>query len=184
MEVALKLFAEKGYHLASVDEIAAKSNVSKGGLYFHFPSKKDLFKKLLEEYGSRLVEKVQEKSNLKATSKEKVEAIFEEIVNVFVRYSALAKFLLIESCSANSSFEAERQKVIDNLEKVVADTLKEADPEELALKIDPQLAASFFCGGVYHVIISALIKGEIEKIEREKDKIKSFLISQIFKEGK
>jgi TetR/AcrR family transcriptional regulator, fatty acid metabolism regulator protein len=43
VEAALDVFAKKGYHEATMDEIASVSQVSKGGLYFHFPRKQDLF---------------------------------------------------------------------------------------------------------------------------------------------
>ena len=43
IQSARKQFAKKGYALASMDEIAKSANVSKGGLYHHFPSKEELF---------------------------------------------------------------------------------------------------------------------------------------------
>jgi AcrR family transcriptional regulator len=43
VDAALEVFAKKGYHEATMDEIASVSQISKGGLYFHFPSKQDLF---------------------------------------------------------------------------------------------------------------------------------------------
>ena len=43
IQSARKQFAKKGYSLTSMDEIAKSANVSKGGLYHHFPSKEELF---------------------------------------------------------------------------------------------------------------------------------------------
>ncbi len=43
IQSARKQFAKKGYALTSMDEIAKSANVSKGGLYHHFPSKEELF---------------------------------------------------------------------------------------------------------------------------------------------
>jgi len=43
IQSAIKQFAKKGYALTSMDEIAKSANVSKGGLYHHFPSKEELF---------------------------------------------------------------------------------------------------------------------------------------------
>ena len=39
MEAAEAVLAEKGYHDAAMDEIVRRTEMSKGGLYFHFPSK-------------------------------------------------------------------------------------------------------------------------------------------------
>ena len=46
---ALTCFARKGYHLATMDEIAFESGLSKGALYWYFPSKKELFISLLDD---------------------------------------------------------------------------------------------------------------------------------------
>ena len=47
MDAALHVFAEDGYHLASVVKIAKKAGVSKGLMYNYFKSKEDLLKTLI-----------------------------------------------------------------------------------------------------------------------------------------
>src|SRR4051812_4353795 len=49
LQAALEVFAERGYQNASVDQIAERAGYSKGALYWHFPSKDDVFFALLEE---------------------------------------------------------------------------------------------------------------------------------------
>ena len=49
MSVALKLFAEKGYHATSISQIAVKAKVSKGLMYNYFSSKEDLLDEIIEE---------------------------------------------------------------------------------------------------------------------------------------
>jgi AcrR family transcriptional regulator len=50
VQSALKLFADKGYDATGVAEICALSEVSKGALYHHFPSKQSIFLELLKEW--------------------------------------------------------------------------------------------------------------------------------------
>ena len=40
---AIKCFNRNGYHKPSVDDIAAEVGITKGGVYYHFKSKKNLF---------------------------------------------------------------------------------------------------------------------------------------------
>lgn len=54
-EAALNVFAERGYHDATMDEIAAACNVAKGTLYRHFKSKEDLLDRLLVETSKDVV---------------------------------------------------------------------------------------------------------------------------------
>jgi AcrR family transcriptional regulator len=49
LAAALRVFAERGYRQAGVDEIAAAAGYSKGALYWHFSGKEDLLMALIEE---------------------------------------------------------------------------------------------------------------------------------------
>lgn len=48
-QAAMTCFARKGYHLTTMDDIAAESGLSKGALYWYFESKKELFLSLFQE---------------------------------------------------------------------------------------------------------------------------------------
>ena len=43
LEAANKVFSERGYHEATMDDIAKRLGVSKGAIYLYFSSKEDLF---------------------------------------------------------------------------------------------------------------------------------------------
>jgi len=45
-EAAVLCFNEKGYYGTSIDAIAERAKISKGGIYYHFTSKKQLFLEL------------------------------------------------------------------------------------------------------------------------------------------
>jgi AcrR family transcriptional regulator len=47
--IALDLFIEEGYDKTSLREIAEKLGVTKAALYYHFPTKDDIVKSLIEE---------------------------------------------------------------------------------------------------------------------------------------
>jgi AcrR family transcriptional regulator len=60
LEAAAKVFAERGYQAASVEEIAAAAGLSKGAVYWNFSSKDELFHALLEERIDRQIEETAE----------------------------------------------------------------------------------------------------------------------------
>ena len=47
LDAALEVFAEKGFHVATVDEIAERAGVGKGTLYRYFANKETLFNELV-----------------------------------------------------------------------------------------------------------------------------------------
>jgi AcrR family transcriptional regulator len=55
-QAALGVFAERGYHGASIDEIARRSGVTPPVVYDHFASKLDLHKRLLERTRDELLQ--------------------------------------------------------------------------------------------------------------------------------
>jgi AcrR family transcriptional regulator len=56
--VALKVFAERGFHNASMNDIAIEAGVTKPVLYQHFTSKRELFTELLGDVGRDLQETI------------------------------------------------------------------------------------------------------------------------------
>ncbi len=53
IEVALRLFAERGYDGTATRDIAAAAGVAEGLLFRHFPTKRELLAAVLAEYGPR-----------------------------------------------------------------------------------------------------------------------------------
>lgn len=49
LQAALACFARKGYHQTTMDDIVKESGLSKGGIYWHFDSKRDLLMSLFTE---------------------------------------------------------------------------------------------------------------------------------------
>jgi len=57
-DAALQVFAEKGYHKSTIDEIASLSGIGKGTVYRHFKSKEELLKQLLAEKYEDIMERI------------------------------------------------------------------------------------------------------------------------------
>jgi len=71
-EAAVTCFGQQGYHLTTMDDIAAESGLSKGSLYWYFSSKKELFLYLFSvmmEETSDTWEQIVNSENLTATEK-------------------------------------------------------------------------------------------------------------------
>jgi AcrR family transcriptional regulator len=60
LDSALEVFSGRGYHGASIDEIAQEGGISKALIYEHFPSKRDLHASLLERHVQEIFERLAE----------------------------------------------------------------------------------------------------------------------------
>ncbi len=85
MEMALSVFAEQGYHAASMNDVADAAGVTKPVLYQHFSSKRELFVELLREIGTRLQTRIAKATAEANTPREQIEmgfaAYFEFVGN-------------------------------------------------------------------------------------------------------
>ena len=55
LRAARKVFAQRGYHGATIGEIADQAGLSNGAVYYNFANKEDLFFALLDEWRTELI---------------------------------------------------------------------------------------------------------------------------------
>ena len=50
LEAAMRCYSRKGYYATTMDDITRESGLTKGGIYWHFPSKWQIFIEMLKEH--------------------------------------------------------------------------------------------------------------------------------------
>ena len=97
---ATKLFVEKGYHGTSIDDIARAVGFTKGALYWHFKSKENLLRRVIEEYETRFLDGL-----IRAVGEVNGGALnqFEK----FVRYNAAFGYYNRDLCVSFTTLSAE-----------------------------------------------------------------------------
>ena len=84
INVATKLFYEKGYVSVGVAEIINATNTSKGSFYHHFPKgKEQLLITCLEKVQMDVMEDMKQKFEEHKTFKEALLAIFDQLIRMF-----------------------------------------------------------------------------------------------------
>ena len=53
---SMRIFLKRGYHGTSIDDITQAAGLTKGALYWHFHSKEDLLKRIIEEFERRFLD--------------------------------------------------------------------------------------------------------------------------------
>ena len=76
LTVALRVFAERGYHPTSMNDVAEAAGVTKPVLYQHFRSKRALYLELLEDVGAQLRDAIDKATTEAGTPREQVHAGF------------------------------------------------------------------------------------------------------------
>ncbi len=76
LDVACEVFARSGFHDTSMDDVAEQAGVTKPVLYQHFPSKRALYRELLEDTGAQLLTRLAEATGRATSGRERVQEGF------------------------------------------------------------------------------------------------------------
>lgn len=130
LEVAERVFAERGYHAASVDAIAEGAGITKPMVYAYFGSKEGLYVACMERARRRLFETIDEAADADAPPDEQlwngVLAFF-----AFVAESGESWSILFgEPTSRDGPFAVEASRLRAQLARLVAQLLGEAAAAE------------------------------------------------------
>ena len=161
--VALHLFARDGYEAVSVSQIAGELDMTKGALYRHYKSKRDIFDCIVQ----RMEQQDSEQARQNEVPEESIEKVPEEYQNVsvedFVGYSksmfeywteddfasSFRKMLTLEQFRNEEMQDLYQQYLVSGPAEYVKDLFKNMkikDPEENAVKF---YANMFFYYSVY-----------------------------------
>jgi len=77
LDAAEEVFAEKGYHDAAIEEIAARVGISKGAIYLHFASKEALLEAWFARQIARFLAMVDDATAEATTVRERLERILD-----------------------------------------------------------------------------------------------------------
>jgi len=178
LEAALERFASQGYHQTKVADIVETSRTSKGAVYFHFPSKQDIFLGLVDQFASLLENRVQAALTAEASGVERVNAALNVVMETFTRYRRLAKIFLIQAAGLGQEFEEKRLEIHRRFIALIEEQLQQALAEGDVAEIDPEVTAYAWMGAVNELVISWVHDGHPDP-ERALPELRGLLLRGI-----
>ena len=79
IDAAIRVFAQKGFFNATLDEIAQEAEFSKGALYLYFSSKEDLLFSIIKEKFEPMSNRLKEVFDVTMSFKEKLHSLFSDL---------------------------------------------------------------------------------------------------------
>lgn len=145
---AKDLFLRKGMAGTSVDEIVAASGLTKGGIFYHFRSKNDLSRTLLERFSAQDIKMFQDLgAQADSSSDDPIEALLN-FISGFEQYIAKEDRFGDGSLLASYLYESElldadtRQLISSHYERVRALISERVERAFARLRTRPVLAAN------------------------------------------
>ncbi|MDQ1468000.1 MAG: hypothetical protein QOH10_2415 [Actinomycetota bacterium] len=135
LDVALDVFAERGFHSTSMDEVALAAGVTKPVLYQHFPSKRALYVELLEDVGSQLLARLTSATDRASTGRQRVEEGFGAYFGFVDENRSAFRLLFGASVRNDPEFAVVADRFIDHATAVVSTLIEIPVPEEHRLML-------------------------------------------------
>jgi len=153
LNVALELFAKKGYHATSISQIAKKAKISKGLMYNYFASKEELLNEIIQQGFNSLAElefKAEKNIDPQKQLEEFVDAVLDNLYSNF-KYWQLYLALLVHP-EIQKKYEKKMQQFRDEFVQsmtVLFRKLKIKNPE-----LEAFLLGTFFDGLVLNFMVA------------------------------
>ena len=179
LDAAEEVFAEKGYHRAVVDDIIHVARTSKGGFYFHFPSKQGVFLALMDALAPRLMAAVDRAIEQEATAAGKVDAALRTVLEQFARHRRLSKILLVEAMGLGHGFDEKIVEIRGQFAGMIRRYLDLAVAEGVIAPLDTDIAAYAWFGAINEVVIRWLVTPDPAPLESAFPTLRALLLRSI-----
>lgn len=147
LQIALELFATKGYENTKVSDIVAKASVSQGTFYWYFESKEAICFEMLEEGQQKILDainigyrstKVDVHESLKSSA-----SIFEHIFK-FAEENPFLMQIILKGIHSQTDLQAKVDTIKANMEAAFENNISRAkELNMVAEKVDPAMQAVF-----------------------------------------
>jgi len=160
LNTATELFAIHGYDGLRVDEIASKAQVNKATIYYHFKDKNFIFETIIMEMVDKIFKEIEKKQKGLDEPLKKVEAFFDAISHIVIKYRNLAKIMMQELAVNGKNLSNELKMRFFKILEILINIVDEGIKKEQFKKVSAALIHTIFLGGLnYYLSLKETIDG-------------------------
>ena len=130
LEVALEMFADRGFHATAMDDVASAAGVTKPVLYQHFRSKRALYVELLHTVGAQLLDELGRATSSATSGREQVERGFAAYFRWVAINPSAFRLLFGSTMRTDAEFATIVEEVIAAAVEAVTPLIDIAGPPE------------------------------------------------------
>lgn len=157
MQAAVRVFAEKGYHAATVRDIVAAADVAVGTFYFYFPDKETLFDHLFEETAAFMLQALDQALNSQSAFAARMDAVIRAYVNVAFYEPAVVQLLLVGGMGSLPSLAERRSVYREKLIRLWQRTLTTALDRKEIVPQNVRRTAEGLAGSIDEIVYNLLL---------------------------
>lgn len=146
LDAAAQVFRQKGFHGASMADIAETVKLQKASLYHHVTSKQDILLALLDRALEMLFEHISTVTNQSFSPEEKLRRMISAYLQAMTENGDLAVVLLLEHRSLNPDLRSRHIPNRDKFEHLWRQVVTQGISEGVFREVDPVMATRSLFG--------------------------------------
>lgn len=160
LDAALEVFGQKGYHKATISEIAGRANVSDGIVYEYFANKDDLLLSIANRKLCKDVTRLEEMFHIKDPVR-KLRRFIKHHCGLYLADRNYLKLFLLLIQTNRRFFTRIGEDSFKNYSKFIVDIIREGQEQGVFRKdVEPRVFRNMVLGGINHMFIRWFIVHE------------------------
>jgi AcrR family transcriptional regulator len=148
-----------GYRDMSVEDVIVTAGVSRRTFYEHFKNKDDAFLAAFDAVLAQLLSVVREAFEAETDAVDRLRAGLGAFLDFISREPAFARMCIVEALAAGSEAVSKRNAAMATFAAFLDENAR-----TLGTPPHPQLTAETIVGGIYEVIYTRVVRGEIREL--------------------
>ena len=180
IDAALDVFAEKGFHNATIAEIARKAHVSEATVYEYCGSKEDLLFSIPEEITRSSVERVESILPFIKGAENRLRAVVYGYYQVYRDNPQYSSLVLLDLKHNRKFMQTEGYHMVRKAAGILLGVIKEGiESGEFKSDIEPQLVRSMVLGTIEHVFFRWHLMERQEELPDFVDRVMDIIMGGI-----
>lgn len=167
LQCALAVFAQKGYHQASISDIIKRAGVARGTFYLYFESKRSVFDQLLDDLFELLNGKVRriDPSRGPAGVVAQMESNVDEVIDLMLSNRAMLRILMAEAVGLDSGFDEKLSEFYQRLLLMIEQSLGLGTKMQVIRKVNTRVASLCILGSIKEVLYQVAMGQQLPERE-------------------
>lgn len=185
LDCALRVFANKGYHAASITDIIKMANVARGTFYLYFESKRAVFEELLDETLSALDTLIKRIDPSRGPSGvlAQMEANIDGVFSYFMGNRGMLRVLMSEAVGLDPGFDLKLNEFYGRLLSMITMALEDGKQMKLVkAKVHVEVASLCILGSIKEVLYQEAMDAKIPKQQTVIGEILRYNVSALLTE--
>ncbi len=165
LTVAREVFARRGYHQTTVDDIVAEAGVARGTFYLYFEDKRAVFSDLVDRFAQLLtmtIVRIDPADPARTVSEQVIENI-RRIIATCLRERSLTKILFTDALGVDPAFDRKIHAFYENVVQLLTESLRDGQALGIVTHGEPRVLSYMSIGALKELLYQAVTLGLSEE---------------------